>query len=357
MIEAAGHGGSSTEEHSMTVELLMIGNKPGRDLLETARIAEDSGYDTVWVADERFYRDPYCLLTYLACHTGKVKLGPCITDPFVRHPAITTTAMATLDDVSEGRAVLGFGAGISGFPQLGLESKKGPTAMREAITLFRKLLAGGHVDFKGEVISFHNGELDFQPLRSHIPVHIASNGPLGQRVAGEVADVAIMAGCGSAAEAKAFRAEVARGAERAGRDPSAIRLTARLNTCISPDAKAARDAVRVSAARYMASGPMKMNTLEEQGLTLPADMLAKVAGLPYSTDPAPYADLLPFVTDRHVDACTLAGSVDEVVAHVLALREAGIDSFIVAPYAAKGETSLDTILRFSTEVWPAVQAA
>ena len=341
----------------MTVELLMIGSKRGRELLETAQLAEANGYDTIWIADERFYRDPYCLLTYLACHTKKVNLGPCITDPFVRHPAITTTAMATLDDVSDGRAVLGFGAGISGFPQLGLEQKKAPVAMREAITLFRKLLAGGHVDYKGEIISFHDGELDFKPLRAHIPVHLASNGPLGQRVAGEVGDVAIMAGCGSPSEVEAFKAEVARGAERAGRDPSEIKLTARLNTCISADPKAARDAVRVSAARYMASGPMKMNTLKEQGLALPEEALAKVAGLPYSTDPSPYAELLPLITDAHVDACTLAGTVEEVAEHVVELRRAGIDSFIVVPYAAQGETPVDTILRFSNEVWPAAQTA
>ncbi|MBN9076766.1 MAG: hypothetical protein BGN87_15015 [Rhizobiales bacterium 65-79] len=337
----------------MAVELLMMGNKPARELLETVRVAEANGYDTVWIADERFYRDVYCLLTFLAANTEKVRLGPCITDPFVRHPAITTVAMATLDDVSQGRAQLGFGAGVSGFSQLGIESRKGPTAMREAITLFRKLLAGGHVNYEGEVISFHNGELDFKPFREHIPVHIASNGPLGQRVAGEVADVAIMAGCGSAAEVRGFKGEVARGAERAGRDPSSIKLTARLNTCISDNAKAARDAVRVSAARYIASGPMKMNTLDEQGLALPAEALAKVAGLPYTTDPAPYRELLPLITDRHVDACTLAGSVEEVAAHVAELRAAGIDSFIIAPYAVEGGSPMDTILRFVNEVWPA----
>lgn len=340
----------------MTVELLTMGNKTPRELLETVHLAEANGYDTVWVADERFYRDVYSLLTFLAVHTERVKLGPCITDPFVRHPAITTVAMATLDDISQGRAQLGFGAGVSGFPQLGMEAKKGPTAMREAITLFRKLLAGGHVDFKGEIISFHNGELDFVPVRADIPVHLASNGPLGQRVAGEVADVAIMAGCGSVAEVRAFRAEVTRGAERIGRDPSAIKLTARLNTCISDNAKAARDAVRVSAARYISSGPMKMNTLEAQGLALPVEALAKVANVQYTTDPAPYRELLPLITDRHVDACTLAGSPEEVAQHVAELRAAGIDSFIIAPYAAEGGNPMDTVLRFVSEVWPAAQA-
>jgi 5,10-methylenetetrahydromethanopterin reductase len=341
----------------MTVEILMIGHKPAREILKTVRLAEDHGFDTVWIADERFYRDAFSLLSYLATQTRNVRLGPCITDPFIRHPALTTVAMATLDDISEGRAVLGIGAGVSGFAQLGLEARKAPAAMREAIVLFRRLLAGERVDFRGEIISFNDGHLDFTPLKAHIPVHLASNGPLGQRVAGEVADAAIMAGCGSPAEVRAFRTEVTKGAAKAGRDPASVRLTARLNTCISPDGKAARDAVRMSAARYMASGPMKMNTLAEQGLALPAEALAKVTGLPYATDPSPYGVLLPLITDRHVDACTLAGTPEEVAGHVAELRAAGIDSFIIVPYAASGETPADTIRRFARDVWPAASKA
>jgi hypothetical protein len=71
---------------------------------------------------------------------------------------------------------------------------------------------------------------------------------------------------------------------------------------------------------------------------------------------APYAAALPWVTDRHVDACTLAGTVEETTEHALELIGAGIDSFIVVPFAPAGGTVDATIVSFATEVWPAVQA-
>ena len=70
----------------MTVELLMLGNAPVHTLLERAKLAEAKGYDTVWLADERFYREVYSCLALFAAHTKNVKLGPCVTDPFARHP-------------------------------------------------------------------------------------------------------------------------------------------------------------------------------------------------------------------------------------------------------------------------------
>jgi 5,10-methylenetetrahydromethanopterin reductase len=69
---------------------------------------------------------------------------------------------------------------------------------------------------------------------------------------------------------------------------------------------------------------------------------------------APYLPLLPLVTDRHVDAFTLAGTVDEVAEHASALREAGADAVILRPFAAEGGTIEETIAALGAEVWPRV---
>ena len=93
-------------------------------MVERAKLAEANGYETLWVADERFYREVYATLAILAQHTKRVQLGTCVTDPFSRHPALTAMAIATLDEISNQRAILGFGAGISGFAELGIVRKK-----------------------------------------------------------------------------------------------------------------------------------------------------------------------------------------------------------------------------------------
>src|ERR1700757_5082721 len=143
----------------MRLGLLMLGDAPMPTLVERARLAETTGYDTVWLADERFYREIYSCLTHFAGHTSKVLLGPCVTDPFSRHPALTAMAIATLDEISGGRAILGIGAGVSGFRELGVNAERSAVAIREAVELIRQLLAGQNVTVSGQQVSFHGGRL------------------------------------------------------------------------------------------------------------------------------------------------------------------------------------------------------
>jgi 5,10-methylenetetrahydromethanopterin reductase len=325
-------------------------------MVERARLAEAVGYDTVWLADERFYREVYSCLTHFAGHTSKVLLGPCVTDPFSRHPALTAMAIATLDEVSGGRGILGIGGGISGFAELGITRRKPARAIKETIEVIRALLCGGSVDFHGEVINLDQGRLSFVPPRSTIPIYVASNGPFGQRVAGATADGAIMEACASVYEAATFSAEIATGAARAGRDPKGIKRLARLNTCIASDGRVARAAVRPLVARYLGAGRLRSRTLKDQGLELPAEVLEAVAGAPYAAGIGPYLPLLPLVTDRHVDALTLAGTIQEVTDHAVALSRAGIDGIIIRPFAPEGGTVEETIVTFASEVWPRVMA-
>lgn len=339
----------------MSLDLIMLGNVPVQQLVLRAQLAESKGFDGVWVADERFYREVYSLLAVIATETSTVRLGPCVTDPYARHPALTAMAIATLDEISGGRAVLGIGAGISGFEEMGVERPKPAKAMREAIELIRMLLTGESVNYPGEIIQLANGALNFKPPRANVPVYVASNSPMGQRMAGGVADGAIAEACASVEEVKAFRAVLAEGAAKRNRDLSQVKIVARLNTCISTDGKAARDAVRPSVARALGAGRMKFLTAQENGLTLPAEAVAPFASVPYHNGTAPFAPLLPLITDRHVDAFTLAGTVDDAVAHVDALLKAGVDSVIILPFAPPGGTVEDTIVSMGTHVWPQVR--
>src|SRR6516225_10033485 len=170
----------------MILQLLLLGDAPVAKLVERARLAEANGYSTVCVADERFYREVYSCLGQLAVHASKLLLGPCVTDPLARHPALTAMAIATLDEISGGRAILGIGAGISGFAELGIERKRPARAIGESIDLIRALLRGETVDFHGDVVAFNQGRLSFSPPRPGMPVYVASNGPLGQRVGADI---------------------------------------------------------------------------------------------------------------------------------------------------------------------------
>lgn len=340
----------------MSLELLMLGNVPIPQMVERAQLAEANGYDALWVADERFYREVYSTLAVLAEHTTRIKLGTCVTDPFARHPALTAMAIATLDEISNQRAILGIGAGISGFPELGIVRRKPAAAIREMIEIVRVLLKGEQLDYKGDVVSFNDGKLSFKPVRADIPIYVASNGPLGQRVTGGFADGAIMEGCANVEELQAFRAVLAEGARRKGRDPSEVKVMLRLNACVSPDGKKARDGVRLGVARMLAAGRLKFVTAGKQGLTLTDEQIAPFANVRYAEGATPYTPLLPLVTDRHVDAFTLAGSPDEVAQHMKELQAAGADGFIVMPLPCEGTTAEQTLVALGKEVWPRVKS-
>jgi 5,10-methylenetetrahydromethanopterin reductase len=316
--------------------------------------AEALGYDDFWLADERFFREVYSILALAAARTTRIRLGPCVTDPYSRHPALTAMAIATLDEVSGGRAILGIGAGVSGLRELGVNDARSAVAIREAVDLIRRLLAGQTVTVKGEQVSFNDGRLDFAPPRADVPIYVASQREAGCRVAGRVAHGAVMQGCVADPLLRFFRGAVAEGARRAGREPAGVELVARINVCIHDDVRTARDALRPGIVRSLAAQSRDFFTFRTAGLELPDALGARVPSLPYTHDPAPLVELAPLVPDAFVDAVALAGPPADVAAGVVRLARSGIGQVLVYPVAPGGDIAT-TIERFQAEVMPEVR--
>ncbi|MBI1962633.1 MAG: LLM class flavin-dependent oxidoreductase [Candidatus Rokubacteria bacterium] len=265
-------------------------------------------------------------------------------------------AIATLDEIAGGRAVLGIGAGVSGFRELGVDASRSAVAIREAVELIRRLLAGETVSVKGDQVAFHEGRLDFAPPRPAVPIYVASQRAAGCRVAGRVADGAIMQGCVADPLVSFFRETVAEGARGAGRDPAAVDLVARINVCVADDRRAARDVMRPTIVRSLAAQRPDFFTFTTAGLTPPAALRDKVLALPYTHDPAPLKAVAPEVPDELVDAVTLAGPPADVVDGVVRLARAGIGQLMVFPLAVDGRIET-TVERFAREVMPRVREA
>ena len=132
-------------------------------------------------------------------------------------------------------------------------------------------------------------------------------------------------------------------------------LAARLNACVAPDGRWLWQSCARASPRYLGRGSLRLATAAAQGLTLPAEATAPMANAPYAEGARPYLPLLPLIGDRHVDALTLAGSKEEVAAHGLDLRRAGITSIIVRPLAGDGVTVEDTIAALG-DIWPTIAA-
>ncbi len=166
-----------------------------------------------------------------------------------------------------------------------------------------------------------------------------------------------MEACGNPLEVKAFRKVLEEGAAKEGRDPKSVKLVARLNTCIASDGKVARDTLRPTVARMLGANRLQFRTNAEQNLSLPPDAVSSVADAAYADGVKPYLHLLPMITDRHVNSFMLAGDTKEVAQRVVELTKAGVDSFIIMPFAPEGGTIEDTIVKFGSDSEPRLSSA
>ena len=177
----------------MKTGINLIPEAPVGEMVGLAVAAEDLGFDRCWVYDEGLAtRDVHLTLGAIAAATSRLELGPGITNPFTRHPAQTAATIATLDELSEGRAFLGIGAGGTlTLAPMGLAPARPMTAVRETIEVCRALFAtaalgASPVDHDGETVRLRSARLDHG--RSGIEIWLAGRGPRMLRLGGATAD-------------------------------------------------------------------------------------------------------------------------------------------------------------------------
>ncbi|MEM3570483.1 MAG: LLM class flavin-dependent oxidoreductase, partial [Candidatus Bathyarchaeia archaeon] len=136
----------------MKLGLMFIADQDAFTLSKIAKRVEGGGFEYIWLSDENFNRDVYISLTLMAMVTKKVKIGLGCTNPFTRHPITTAIAMATLNEVSKGRAVLALGSGSTYdlLNPLKINVKNNVRVCREAIKLIKDFLIGNEISFDGK---------------------------------------------------------------------------------------------------------------------------------------------------------------------------------------------------------------
>lgn len=323
----------SSTRPPMDHAVLLLSDQPHAELAIQATHIENLGYDGIWYADERFFHDPYVGLATIANATERVFVGPGVADPRSRHPALVAMGMNSIQDISNGRAVLGFGAGKSGFHNLGLTNKNSARAMREGIEVIRSLLAHEETTLHGEVVEITSARMRVEP--QEVPICVAANGPLTLELAGEVGDSVMIPHCRSPELLAHKMASVKAGAERAGRDEMP-RLILRLDASVSNDGAAAVRAAKARLARTIWAQYPTVDFLQILELELPDNLdrlLAEAGPFPYSFDLAPYERFADAVPNAFVDAICLAGSPTEVAVQVDELATLGVDeiTFLAVP--------------------------
>ena len=294
------------------------------------------GFSNLWLTDSSLHaRNSYAYLTLAATASPRLLLGTAVTNPLTRHPAITAVAAATVDDISDGRMILGIGAGDRPLLALGMRPAR-LTSMRSAIGAIRSLWSGADVTIEDTAFELHDAHLRFG-ARSDIPIYVSASGPKMLELAGEIADGVILL-VGLFPEALAWALEhVDRGAATAGRPRPHVAVFA--YGAIDDDEERALGSARSIAAWFPQTAPV---VCELAGL--PSSLIGSVReryeGGEFQ-EAAGAAQLLP---DDFVRKVALAGDDRQARERVEAVVAAGVDSVHVFPL---GEERLQTIERFS----------
>ena len=320
-------------------------------LRSAARICEEGGLASFWVADQRWMRDVYVSLTDIAARTDRLLLGTRVTDPYIRHPALTAVAVATLDEASGGRAILGIGAGGSGFRQLGLNRTKPALAVRESIDLIRRLWRGEDLEFHGQIINWNQGALEFS-CRADIPIVIAARGPHLLELAGELTDGAIVASGVSAGGVAWARRLIERGERKAGRTPGHTELLHMTYISIDDRPALARQTVKRALVGTVVGSHPTYEFLKANGLEIPAELFGYLDSGGH--DPARIIELIP---DSFVSKLAIAGTVDDCANQLQALLDVGIQHPLLAPIPLHDGGEIELLRLCVDQVMPHLRVA
>ena len=296
--------------------------------------AEDAGYDAVYSTCHYNNRDPWAFLSQLATATDSVRLGPGVANPYETHPATLASRVATLDELSEGRALFGIGPGDpSTLRNLGLSDQRGLRSVLEAFKTAQKLWAGERIDHEG-TFEANDAGLNYEPPQgAEIPVHVGGEGPHMCRMAAKHADGLLYNGSHPKDLAWA-RDQVDDGLSDRPDHRGDFSLIAYAAVSIDEDEAAAREAARPPVAFITAGAAPPV--LNRHGIDVE---VAETIGNDVSA--GEFSAAFERVTPEMIDAFCMAGSPETVRERATAVSE-HTDGFVVgSPLGPDLEASVD----------------
>ena len=307
-------------------------HRPER-MVRLARLAEGSGFHEIWVCDHYHNRYVHSVLPLIATATERVRLGPGVTNPYLVHPAVTAAAVATLNEVSGGRALLGISAGDPLFLRtVGIQQKNPVSAVREATVIIRGLLEGKKVSFEGDHFTCSGARLRFPPS-SRIPIYIGGRRRKMLELAGSLADGALI-NASHPEDIKECLEYIASGRRSRGKKFDAVAYMA---VSVDHDEERARRAARSVAAFIAASAPQE--SLRRHGVDE-----AEVERVRRFLAAGDIAAAREAVTERMVDGFSVSGGPKVIESRVDELREMGIRSVVIgSPIGPDPERALRLI--------------
>lgn len=311
-------------------------------VVEMVQLAEQAGFSEAWIGDSQgIWKDPYVCLGVCAVQTSRIKLGVGVTNLRTRHLAVTARALATVDELSGGRALLGLGAGDTAYLHLGW--KPSTVALcREAIIALRALLRGEAATLQGNAI---------EPLDNltsgAAPIYMAAFGPRMLEMAAEVADGVLGSVGVTPDHVRYLQQHVAAGEQRRASGRCTLVLQAG-SAIADDDAQAALEARNFVARKMISPVPLEISKFDTKDSE---EMKQRYRYQEHLSHDASHA---PEIPPEEVRRFALAGTPATVLQQLRELEALGINKVTVVPV---GKDTRKLIEGFGTEIIPALAGA
>jgi len=297
-----------------------VPSDPALKIAYYAKLSEQQGFDYVWITDHYNNRDVYSTLTVLALNTNSIKIGTGVTNSYTRNPAITASSIASIAEISGGRAVLGLGPGDKAtFDAMGIAWEKPLATTKETIQAIRSFHSGQKVSMDGEMVKFAGAKLAFNAGK--IPIYMGAQGPKMLELAGEVSDGVLI----NASHPKDFEVaveQIKKGAAKAGRDPNEVDVTAYACFSIDKDPVKAVNAAKVVVAFIVAGSPDLV--LERHGI--PVEAKSQIGA---SIAKGDFGALMGgLVTPQMIEAFAICGTPEDCMKRIKDLEAIGVTQIV-----------------------------
>jgi probable F420-dependent oxidoreductase len=309
----------------LTFGVTVLPDPPYQRLIELTKMAEDQGFEYGWTYDSHvLWQESMPVMALLADQTSKIKLGHMVTNPAIRDPTVLASAYATLQDISNGRMIMGVGRGDSSVRYVGRKPMK-VAEFEEALKMVKPFM-------NGKEVTWNDKQLQLKWVRPELPeieMHVAGYGPKALAVAGRQGDGVII----QLADPDIIQwimATARQAAEEAGRDPAALKCIVSAPSHISDDLADAREQVRWFPAMVSNHVQDLIDRYGTDGSVVPkvlTDYVEARKFYDYNEHSRVGAKHGEFVTDEICDRFCVLGTAEEAIAKLRELESIGVDQF------------------------------
>jgi 5,10-methylenetetrahydromethanopterin reductase len=313
-----------------------------RDGLDYARYAEQRGFEAVWQAESRLVRDAIVPMAAYAAVTEHIKVGSGVINNWTRNIGLLAATFLTLDDLAPNRILCGIGAWWDPLARnVGIERKKPLTAMRETVTVLRRLLNMERVTFHGEFVHVEGIELDVVHGRReprNVPILIGATGDQMMEMTGEIADGVVLNYCVPPEYNDRALELLERGARKAGRTLDAVDRPQLVVCSVDHSHEKAYDSTRMLLCQYLAQQPhiAKASGVSEDVVR----QIQSILGWPATKEQINQAKHL--VPEELIDHITASGTPQEARRKVAEYRKRGCTCPILYPVGGDVKLLIDT---------------